>query len=265
MALELSRIRAVACDMDGVLWLGDEPLPGLHAFFNLLHRRALPYVLATNNSSKTPADYVAKLSHMGVNGVSDSNIITSGTATLHVLAERYPPGTHINMVGGIGLRHLLEEAGYILVNQNAQAVVVGLDAGLTYEKLKYATFCIRDGAAFIATNDDNSIPTPDGFAPGAGSIVAALRASSEREPLVIGKPHLPMFQQALQLMGTAPEQTLMIGDRLETDIIGAAQAGMKTALLLTGVTDGDRLKRGDAAPDAIFDDLAQLVAAWEAS
>ncbi|MBK8021482.1 MAG: HAD-IIA family hydrolase [Chloroflexi bacterium] len=265
MALELSAIGAVVCDMDGVLWLVDQPLPGLKAFFDLLALRRLPYVLATNNSSKTAADYVAKLAKMGVEGVTEQHVITSGAATLGVLAERYPPGTRINVVGGSGLRMMLEGAGYALVNREAEVVVVGLDPGLTYDKLRDAALCIRGGAAFIATNDDASIPTPDGFAPGAGSIVAALRTATDREPLVIGKPHLPMFAQALKRVGTLPANTLMIGDRLETDIVGAVNAGMRTALLLTGVTDGDRLARGGVTPDGIYQDLAQLIDAWAVS
>lgn len=263
MTFELARTAGVVCDMDGVLWLGDEPLPGLREFFAFLHKRGIPYVLATNNSAKTPADYVTKLAKMGVDGVGVEHIITSGTAALSYLTERYPAGTPVNLVGGAGLRKLLEEAGYVLVERGAKAVIVGLDPALTYDKLKFATFCLRDGANFIATNDDAALPTPDGFAPGAGSIVAALKTASDREPIVIGKPHRPMFDIATRLLGTPPETTLMIGDRLNTDIAGAVLTGLSSALLLTGITDGENLEESPVKPDGVYRDLAHLVEAWE--
>lgn len=263
MTLDLKAITGIACDMDGVLWLGDEPLPGLADFFELLRERSLPYVLATNNSTKTPMDYVGKLARMGIADVTVEHIVTSSTVTLEYLHAHFPAGTTINMVGESGLRRLLEEGGYRLVERDAEVVVVGLDTGLTYEKLKNAAFCIRKGAAFIATNDDPSLPTPDGLAPGAGSIVAAVRTATDHDPVIIGKPHRPMFQAALQRLGTAPAQTLMIGDRLTTDIAGAIEAGWRSALVLTGVTDDERLDDSTIFPDGVFPDLAHLVESWQ--
>lgn len=265
MPISWPEIDAVICDMDGVLWLDETPIAGLPELFALF-ARGLPYALATNNSSKTPADYVAKLARLGVaEPVSADNIITSGTATTALMRQRYPAGTPVHVVGGAGLRHLLAEAGFTLVERDARAVVVGLDTALTYDKLKAAAFCLRAGADFIATNDDAALPTPEGLAPGAGSIAAALATAAAVAPLVVGKPHRPMFDLALRLLGSRPERTVMIGDRMETDIIGAAKLGIKTALVLSGVTTLAMLAEAPTQPDAIYADLAELTADWRAT
>lgn len=248
-------------DMDGVLWRGNQILPGVGAFFDFLRERGLPFVLATNNSSKAPADYVAKLGGMGINGVSEGQIVTSGTATVDYLRGRYPSGTAIHVLGGEGLRGLVTGAGFEL-SDDAGIVVAGIDIHLTYDKLKRAALLIRRGADFIGTNADASIPVADGLAPGAGSILAALKTATDVEPLVIGKPGKPMFEAARHVLGTAPEMTLMIGDRLNTDIHGAQQAGLKAALVLTGVSSLNDVERGTIKPDGIYVDLRALMAAW---
>jgi 4-nitrophenyl phosphatase len=144
----------------------------------------------------------------------------------------------------------------------ASIVVAGLDFKLNYDKLKRASLLIRGGAVFIGTNDDATFPMPEGLAPGAGSILALLRTSSGCEPLLMGKPNPPMFEAALRLLGTKPERTLMIGDRLDTDIAGAKRAGMRTALVLTGVSNQADVEDAADAPDAVFAGLPELLAAW---
>ncbi len=259
-------IKGIVSDMDGVLWLGDEPLPGLSDLFAFSTEQGIPLILATNNSSKTRADYVRKLAKMDILGVVPEQILTSGTVTITYMLSHYPTGARVNMIGGAGLRQMLESAGYVLVDKDAQVVVVGLDVELTYDKLRIATLCLRAGADFIGTNDDPALPVPEGMVPGAGSILAALRTAAHREPLVIGKPHRPMFEDALRFLDTRPHETLMIGDRLTTDIAGGNAAGLRTALVLSGVTDSDDMDDGDAtAPDVIFRDLAHLIAAWRAA
>jgi 4-nitrophenyl phosphatase len=263
MAIDWRSVEAVMCDMDGVLWLDDVPLRGLEAFFERLRARSVSFQLATNNSSKTPADYVDKLARMGVQGVLPDHIITSGTVTISALLDAYPPGTTAHVVGGAGLRALMAQAGFTLTDGDAAFVVVGLDPALTYDRLKRAAFCLGTGAAFYATNDDAAIPTPEGLAPGAGSIVAALMTATGRTPTVMGKPHRPMFAQALERMGIPADRALMIGDRLETDIAGGKAVGMQTALLLSGASAPAHLDAAAAQPDAIFDDLAHLVRDWD--
>lgn len=260
--MNLSDIKAVVSDMDGVLWRGDEPLPGMVAFFQMLRARNLPFVLATNNSMKSPADYVVKLAKLGVPDVREEQIITSSTTTVSYLKATYPAGSPVHVLGGDGLRRVLVAGGFTLDDTAPKAVVVGLDTNLTYEKLKIASFLIQRGAAFIATNQDNSLPTPEGLAPGAGSLVAALKTATGQQPLVMGKPDAPMFQAALRLTGTKPADTLMIGDRLNTDITGAALLGFKTALVLTGVSTTADAEASDIKPDSIYTDLEALLREW---
>ncbi len=260
--MDLQAIDGVVMDMDGVLWRGNEPMPGLVRFFNMLHAKDIPYVLATNNSRQSRAAYIDKLSKMGVEGVAIDRIITSGTATARYMQERYPVGSRVYMIGGDGLRGVLLDAGYEIADYEVVAVVAGIDFELTYDKLRRATLLIRGGADFIGTNPDVTFPTPVGLAPGAGSILAALVASTDVEPHIIGKPAAPMFEQALKILGTAPEKTLMIGDRLGTDILGGNNAGMKTALLLTGVSTREELPNSDIQPDWVFEGLLDLIEAW---
>ncbi len=258
--MTISDIRAVVSDMDGVLWRGDDPLPGLGEFFGLLRRRALPWALATNNSSKTRADYVRKLAGMGVPGVPARNIVTSGTATAAWLARHYARGTRVHVFGGDGLREELRAAGFCMADEDVAVVVAGLKRDLSYDDLFRASHLIREGARFIGTNPDTTFPVAEGIAPGAGSLLAALQAASGVEPLIIGKPHAPMFEAALELLGSAPAQTLMIGDRMDTDIPGAAGVGMRTALVLTGIATRAELEGSPLRPDLVCDSLKALVA-----
>lgn len=260
--MNFNEIQAVIADMDGVLWRGDEPLPGMDRFFAFLHEAQLPFMLATNNSSKTRADYVAKLGRLGVTTVTEANIVTSGTATVDFLLREYPIGADVHVLGGAGLRQMLTEAGFPLVERGAEVVVVGLDFDLTYDKLKRAVLNIRAGARFIATNPDPTFPSPEGLIPGNGALVAAVQAATDTPPEVMGKPYPPMFQTALAATGTAPAHTLMIGDRLNTDIQGAAALGMPTALLLSGVTTPDDLATSAVQPTVAYEGIADVVRAW---
>jgi 4-nitrophenyl phosphatase len=259
--MNLSLIRGVVMDMDGVLWRGDQILPGVAAFFDFLRSRHLPFVLASNNSSKTPADYVAKLSGLGVPGVAPQQVVTSGTATVDYLRTHYPAGAVVHVLGGDGLKAMVSGAGFVL-SEDAKIVVVGIDFNLTYDKLRRATYLIRAGADFIGTNDDATYPMPEGLSPGAGSILAALRASTDRQPTIMGKPNQPMFDVALHVMGTERGVTLMIGDRLNTDIQGAQAAGLFGVLVLTGVATRESLAHSPVMPDGVYDDLPALMAAW---
>lgn len=264
--MKFSTISAIVLDMDGVLWRGTEPLPGMTDLFAWLAETQTPFALATNNSSRTQADYVAKLAGLGVAGVPERAIITSATATAAYLQGHYIAGTRVYVLGMSGLRQILTDAGFDITtdedDETPEAVVAGIDFDLTYERLKQAAVHIRNGAAFIGTNPDKTFPAPEGLVPGAGSILAAIEAATDQTPVVIGKPGLPMFQTALQVVGTAPENTLMVGDRLNTDIQGGQQAGMQTALLFTGVTTQEELTTGGIWPDVAYEGLPQLLQAW---
>ncbi|MXX50487.1 MAG: HAD-IIA family hydrolase [Chloroflexi bacterium] len=254
-------IIAIISDMDGVLWRGMFALPGLGEFFDLLFARDLDFVLATNNSRNTPADYVRKLAKLGIAGLQERHIVTSGTATISYLQTRYPPGSELFVVGGDGLKQMVVRAGYSLVESGAVAVVCGIDFDLTYGKLRTATLLIRGGADFIGTNPDSSFPSPEGLVPGAGSILALLEAASGRAPIIIGKPRRGMFEAALRTLGTSPQATLMIGDRINTDIAGAKALGIRTALVMTGVETPQSLSASEIQPDYVFAGLPELLAA----
>jgi 4-nitrophenyl phosphatase len=259
--IDFSTIQGVILDMDGVIWRGDQPLPGAAEFFDFLNQCGVRFVAATNNSSKPPADYVAKLTRMGIDGVGESQIVTSGTATVTYLEAHYPTGSRVHVLGGDGLMQMVAGAGFVLADE-APVVVVGIDFALTYQKLKQAAFLIRNGADFIGTNADATFPLPDGLAPGAGSLLAALRTATDREPVIMGKPNAPMFEAGLRVLGTDAAHTLMVGDRLNTDILGAQNVGLRAALVLTGVTHPDDLANSAVHPDGVYAGLPELIEAW---
>lgn len=250
--------------MDGVLWRGNEALPGLIELFDFCKQNELPFILATNNSRKTQSDYVHKLAHLGVDGIQQHHIITSGTATADYLQMNYPAGTRLYVVGGDGLKQILAQAGFDLIEEGqAELVVVGIDFDMTYNRMRNAALQIRAGARFIGTNPDASFPSPSGLVPGAGSFLALLQTATDVKPLVIGKPEAAMFESALRMLGTQPHETLMLGDRIGTDITGAQAMGIRTALLLTGVETQETLANSPIQPDMVFDGLPELLAAWK--
>lgn len=255
----LKNIKAIISDMDGVLWRGIQPLPGLIPFFDFLREQNLPFILATNNSRKTQDDYIHKLKGMGVKDIQLHNIITSGTATTSYLQTQYPKGTRLYVVGGDGLKQMLVHAGFVLVEEDAEVVVCGIDFDLTYNKMRTATLHIRQGVPFVGTNPDSSFPSPAGLVPGAGSILAMLESASDVTPTIIGKPERAMFESALRTLGTDPSETLMIGDRIGTDIQGAQAVGIQTALVLTGVETEESVKTSEIQPDFVFAGLPELI------
>jgi 4-nitrophenyl phosphatase len=261
---KLKRLQNFLVDMDGVLWRGDEPLPGADRFFDVLRRNRLGYALVTNNASKTVQQYVTKLERMGLT-IEPEHILSSAIATAEWLRAKLPPGVPIYAVGMNGLHSALQQAGFSLSDgAGAAAVVVGLDRGFDYEILDRAARLVRGGAMFVGTNPDRTFPTPNGEAPGAGSILAAIEAASGQQPIIVGKPERPLFEQALKHLGAAPATTAMIGDRLETDILGGKQAGLRAILVLSGVTRRDDVESAEAQPDWIFEDIGALAEALEA-
>lgn len=263
MVLDLTGVRAVLLDMDGVLWRGDAILPGVTDFFGFCQREGIAFAFATNNSTKTVAMYTERLNLLAI-PARPEQVITSAVATAEYVAQRYPPDTPVYVIGGPGIREGLLSHGFREDPDRAQLVVVGMDTSLTYDKLKIAALRIRAGATFIGTNGDRSFPLPEGLAPGAGSILAAIETATDVKPVVIGKPEAAMYDVALQRLGTRADETLMVGDRLETDILGGNRAGMVTALVLTGIATEEQAASSAIQADAAFDSLVTLHAAWEA-
>ena len=250
--------------MDGVLYRGAEVLPGVKELLDALTLRERPVMLATNNSMSTPEAYERKLAAMGLD-IPASAVITSALATRDYLLRTLPEGAGIYVIGMPALREQLFEGTPFHPVQYGEeqpaAVVIGLDLEFTYAKLKAAHEAIQRGALFIATNADSTLPTEAGLVPGAGSIVAALAAASGQRPIVIGKPETPMLETAMTRMGAQPEETVMLGDRLDTDILAGERAGMPTVLVLTGVSTREDLSSAEALPDVVVSDLPSLVEA----
>lgn len=262
-------IRALIIDMDGVLWHGNHALPGLVNFFKELKNQQIPFILATNNSSLTQEQYKAKLEKMGVS-VTRNEVLTSSMATaLHLSEQTDPQLTKLFIIGEEGLRQPFIDQGYTLINTDQLSdyepektgvdfVVCGLDRKLSWEKLAIATLYIRAGAKFIATNADTTLPMELGIVPGNGSTLAALQAATQVNPIVIGKPKPIMYQQAIKFLGVASEYTIAIGDRLDTDILGAVNTGIRSVMVLTGISTEEDLKSIEYQPTWIMSDIQAI-------
>jgi 4-nitrophenyl phosphatase len=262
--LDLAAIRALAIDIDGTLLRGEQSLPGGADLFDFLRRRAIDFLVVSNNTTKTPARYQKKLAAAGI-GIAVENILTAGTATAAWLRQTLPPGAPLYVIGEAALWQVLTEAGFSLVDDAAQpvaAVIVGGDSNLTYNKLKHAVLLLQRGAQFIGANPDLLIPAEEGLIPEAGTTLAALHAATGVTPIVIGKPERPLFAMALAQLGHPANQTAMLGDRAETDILGAQRAGLKTILVTTGVDTADSARAKGIEPDAVVGGLAELVDLW---
>lgn len=261
-------IQALILDMDGVLWRGEEPIGDLPAIFTAISKRGWQVSMATNNATLSADQYVEKIAGLGVK-LNRRQIVNSAMATAHYLKRHHPDGGRVYIIGEIGLSLTLAEHGFTAVplrgnnlnpdRENIQAVVIAMDRQVTYEKLTVATRLVRAGVPFLATNPDRTFPTPQGLAPGAGAILAAIEAASGIQAEIVGKPSPEMYLVALENMGIEPQNALVVGDRLETDIIGGQQLGCKTALVLSGVTSLQDARHWQPQPDWISADLASLI------
>jgi 4-nitrophenyl phosphatase len=246
--------------MDGVLWEGDRPMPGLVEFFQTLRERRIKFVLATNNASKTPEQYVSKLAGMGMI-VARDDILTSAQAAALYLRRESANGTKVFAIGEDGVQQALAEQGFTLTGLyevDAQYVVCGMDRGLSWDKLATATLNIRAGAKFIGTNPDTTLPTEHGITHGNGAILAALQTATGIAPIIMGKPEPIMYQLAMARLGSAPAETAAVGDRLETDILGAVRAGIRSILVLSGVSSREQLAGLDYQPTWVMRDIREV-------
>jgi HAD superfamily hydrolase (TIGR01450 family) len=260
-------------DLDGVVYRGLTPVPGVP---EVLARRAAAgdiITYATNNSRWHRSDYEARLLSMGA-PVQPDRIVTAARATALGLAARPEPPHHVMVFGGPGLGRELRDVGLRTVAPTDRglatgpgAVVVGIDLGLTMDRLSIAADAIRGGALFVATNRDPIYPIHGRLRAGAGAVVAALATASGREPdLVVGKPEPGLFRQAAQVAGETPDRAIVIGDGLRTDILAANRVGARSVLMLTGVTTRDDLDTAapDERPTAVAADSAELERILEA-
>jgi len=260
----LRAVRGVLFDMDGVIYVGARPLPGVQEAIDYLTSTGRAFLFVTNNASKTPEQFVERLAEMDIH-VRPEQVLGSAEATACWLAAQvadhgWPRGPVI-VVGQDGLRVALQKSGFELTTDPHAATyaVAGINFALTYEELANAALAIRAGARFIGTNSDATYPSERGPLPGAGSILALLATASGQQPLVIGKPNRGMYEQAMARLNLTAGQTLMVGDRYDTDISGAIPLGLWTAGVLTGICTRAEFERASPPPDLIADNLLDVV------
>lgn len=272
--------QALILDMDGVLWRGDAPIGDLARLFERIRQRGLKVAFATNNGTRTPEMYVERLASFGV-PAEPRQIVTSAQAAAELVAEALPPppsslrdtspisagngGSRrgVFAIGEAGVTEALRAKGFEVLPleraDEAQAVVVGIDRQITFQKMAEAALLLRRGLPFIATNPDKTFPTPRGEIPGAGAWIAVLVTATGREPVYAGKPAPALLELARARLGTAKEATLVVGDRLETDIAAAQAAGLPCALVLSGVATRQQAEAWQPRPDVVAEDLEELV------
>lgn len=253
-------LEAVLFDIDGVLFRGDEILPGAKALLDYLSRQNIRFAFITNNSCH-PSSHVHERFVSHNMAVAPEQIITSSMATRHYLQSYFAVGTPIYAIGMSNLMNdLFRDHYYCFNKQDPSVVVVGMDQHATYSKFRIACQAIRSGAHFVGTNPDISLPTSQGFVPETGASLAFLEAASGIKPVIVGKPSPIMFEAALKLLNADKNRTLVIGDNLDTDIAGAQRLGIATALVLTGITSRETLRTAVTVPSYVFQDLIELLA-----
>ncbi len=244
-------------DMDGVLVHEDQAIPGADRFLARLHQHGHRFLLLTNNSLYTQRDLSARLASSGLD-VSPESIWTSALATTRFLSSQRPEG-RAYVVGEAGLTTALHEAGYVLTERDPDYVVLGETRTYSFESITRAIRMIRGGARFIATNPDPTGPSPEGVLPATGSVAALVTRATGAKPYFVGKPNPLMMRSALRAIGAHSESTVMIGDRMDTDVIAGLEAGMETVLVLSGVTERDEIDRFPYLPTRVVDSVADLV------
>jgi len=255
-------IKALILDMDGVLWKADTPIGDLPAIFEHIHLGGLKVAFATNNGTLTPDQYVERLAGFGI-WVEPWQVITSSLGVMHLLEQKFPSGVPVFVIGEEGVLDVLREKGFNPLSvedaYKAQAVILGIDHLINFDKMREATLLVRRGMPFYATNPDRTFPTPRGEIPGAGAWASVIVTATGVEPIYAGKPFPYLIDLARERLGTAKDETLIIGDRLETDIAGGQAAGCPVALVLSGVSSLEAGGSWRPKVDLIAKDLAALI------
>jgi 4-nitrophenyl phosphatase len=257
-----SPIKALILDMDGVIWKADAPIGDLASIFKRIRERGLKFVFATNNSTKTPEQYAERLAEFSVQ-VEPWQVVTSSQGVARAVAQKFPRGTKVFMIGEDGVREPLEEKGLEIVSlenaTQAQVVVMGIDREINFRKISEVTLLVRNGVPFYVTNMDRTFPTPRGEIPGSGAWVSVITTATNVQPIVAGKPFPFLMELSLEKLGTKKKETLVVGDRLETDIAAGQAVGCPCALVLSGVSTRAQAEMWSPNIDVIADDLSSLV------
>lgn len=244
-------------DMDGVLVRGRTPVPGAVDFINKLNENNTPYLVLTNNPLYTPGDLAYRLRNEGLE-VPQKRIFTSALAAAAFLDSQRPNGSAF-VIGESGLTQAIHDVGYVITDYDPDYVVLGETHDYNIAQVTKAIRLIAEGARFIATNPDPSGPSEAGIVPACGAMAALIEKASGRKPLFVGKPNPLMMRTALNYLGVHSEDTVMIGDRMETDIFAGVTSGMETILVLTGVTRREDVKLHSFVPTHIVDSIADLI------
>jgi NagD protein len=248
---------SVISDMDGVIYRGGHLIPGAQGFIDRLRDSQTPFLFLTNNSEQRPLDLVRKLESLGIHGLSEENFITAAMATAQFLASQKPGGTAY-VVGGPALASELYSVGYSLTEKDPDYVVVGKTSTFNFSVMKKSASLIEGGAKFIGTNPDMVDPIAGGMEPAAGALLAGVEAATGRKPYIVGKPNSLMMILARRMLGAHAEDCVMVGDRMDTDIVGGLEAGMSTCLVLSGVSNREMIDQFPYRPTFVYDSVADI-------
>lgn len=244
-------------DMDGVLVRGRTAIPGAADFIARLNEMGLKYLVLTNNPLYTPRDLAHRLQTVGLN-VPEGRIFTSAIATARFIQAQMPNGKAY-VIGESGLTDAIHEIDYVMTDHEPDYVVLGETHGYNVTNITRAIRLIMDGARFVATNPDPSGPSEEGIVPACGAMAALIEKASGVAPFFVGKPNPLMMRSALNYLGVHSEDTVMIGDRMDTDIVAGVNSGMETILVLTGVTRAEEVDRFPYRPNAVVESIAQVM------
>ncbi|KYD07514.1 hypothetical protein B4102_2958 [Heyndrickxia sporothermodurans] len=253
----MKQYKGYLIDLDGTMYRGSEKIDAAGDFIHRLKAKGIPYLFVTNNSSRTPEQVAKKLCDFDIPAQANQ-VFTTSMATAEYIYKQKKDGT-VYAIGEEGLKTALKNKGLQFNDTNPDFVVVGIDREINYEKLALACLAVRNGATFISTNADIALPTERGFLPGNGSITSVITVSTQTEPIFIGKPESIIMDQALAYLGTNKEETIMVGDFYDTDILAGMRAGMDTLLVHTGVTTKEALLEKDKQPTYTVNSLDE----WE--
>jgi NagD protein len=255
--MDAPRPKNYLIDMDGVLVRGQAPIPGAVDFIAQLVERQARFLILTNNSIYTPSDLQLRLQRGGL-AIPDGHIYTSALATAQFLQAQHPGGTAY-VIGEAGLTTALHEVGYLLTDTEPDYVVLGETTAYSFERITRAIRLVAAGARFIATNRDVSGPSETGIVPATGAVAALIASATGIKPYFIGKPNPLMMRTALNTIDAHSEESVMVGDNLDTDIIAGIESGMETILVLSGVTAREMVTRYPYRPTQIVESVADIV------
>lgn len=254
----MKQYKGYLIDLDGTMYRGSDEIDGAKQFIDYLNEKEIPHLFVTNNSTKVPSDVVKKLAGFGIEAKPEE-VITSALATAGYI-KKENPNASIYVIGEGGIRTALLDAGLTLIDDtHVDYVVVGLDTNVDYDKFAQATLGVRNGAKFISTNQDISIPNERGFLPGNGAITSVITVSTQVQPTFIGKPQPIIMDMAMDILKLPKDEVAMVGDLYETDIMSGINADIDTIHVQTGVTSKEELAQKETQPTYTFKDLNEVL------